>query len=129
MISICIPYICIPHRFDLLPLYLFLYPLTPVMIWITVPPALHTQYFFRTDLLSSGAAFHAAQVQALGWVIPRFRLPIMLLRSAPLDPEPTFGIYMLCFGYSVYLPLFGYGGALSRHMFVCSYVCSVCRGL
>ena len=49
MISICILYIRIPHRFVRLFLYLFLYPLTLIIIWITVPFALHTQYFFRTD--------------------------------------------------------------------------------
>ena len=53
-----------------------------IMILFTVFPAFHTQYIFRTDPLSSGAASHATQVHPddqkalLGAVQRNWRAPL-----------------------------------------------------
>ena len=62
-----------------------------VMILSIVFRTLHAQYIFRTDPLSLGAAFHAAQVQILVWVIHQLRISIQLSWSAPLFRSLYFG--------------------------------------
>ena len=68
-----------------------------------------------------GGCVLCPQVQKLVWVILRFRLLILLFWSAPSDPESTFGIDVLCYAYTVYIWLFGYGGGpVSPYVFVLS---------
>ena len=113
-------YVRLPRRFALFTMLVCLFFLTPAVFVISVPSALHTQYFSRTDPRFFGGCVSCPQVQKLVWVVLQFRLLILLCWRAPLDPERTFGTYLLLYVCSVHLWVSGYGGALSRHMFICS---------
>ena len=72
------------------------------MIPLTIFHALHTQYIFRTDPLSSGGCVSCPQVQTLVSEIRQPRISTQLFQSAPLFRSIVRGItfwyvYMLLF--------------------------------
>ena len=96
---------------------------------ITIFHALHAQYIFRTDPLSSGGCVHARRYRRSFWRSASLDHPSAIL-DCSFVPELACGITSLC---CVRMCLFGYGGALSRHMIrsllleVCGHRCgSVC---
>ena len=90
-------YVRLPHRFALFTMLVCLFFLTPAVFVISVPSALHTQYFSRNDPRFFGGCVSCPQVQKIVWVVLQCRLLILLCWRAPLDSEPTFGIYLLSY--------------------------------
>ena len=128
MISICIICICFQYRSDILIRYFlslyfyFSYDLDFCTLCFTY--SVHLSYwppFF-------GGCVSCPQVQR--FVICQCRPHILLLQSAPFDPEPIcWYISVMVYMYFCTFDYLGYGGALSRHMIplwfveACSHLC------